>query len=332
MKPIWLVLPLALAIAAPAAAQGRGASTKAPAPAAKAPAPAAAAPVTIRTSVSKTAVWVGDRVTYVVEVECPPKVDILADDLAAERLTLKGLDLLGVDVERDTSVADRVTHRMRYHLAAYEPEAPALSVGAIPVRYYIRQPGMRPEDAVPAGEVTVPPLALSLRSTIPEASEAALRDSRAVQVQPSWVRLARPVGLALVLLAATPVALWVADLVRRARRKKAGVVRQSRKQRLAALEQIKALDVSSPGALREAYAQLDAWVRSNLQQSTGVAAAALTPAEIGATVSHPPRGMQMDQIQAVLLQCERAKYAPESPSADQWQTALLEAENAVGVH
>jgi hypothetical protein len=323
MKTAWFVVSLAFACTTTLTAQGRSAPTK-PQP------PETASPVKIRTSVTRTAVWVGDPVTYLVEVECAPKVDILTDDLAAERLPLKGLNLLSVEVERDSSVPDRVTHRMRYRLAAYEPDAPALSVGAIPVRYYLRKPGMRPEDAVPAGEAVVPPLALSLRSTIPEASTAALRDMRAVQPLPAWVRLAKPVGLALVVLAATPVALWVVALVRRARRRKRGAVRQTRKQRLAALEEIKMLDVSSPGALREAYTRLDAWVRANLQQATGVPAAALTPAEIGAAVPRAPRAVQMEQVQAVLLECERAKYAPDPPSVERWQTVLLEAEQSVG--
>ena len=38
----------------------------------------------------------------------------------------------------------------------------------------------------------------------------------------------------------------------------------------------------------------------------------------------------MEQVQRVLLECERAKYAPENPSADDWQTVLLEAENSLG--
>ena len=190
---------------------------------------------------------------------------------------------------------------------------------------------MRPEDAVPAGEVVVPPLALSLRSTIPDAGTAALRDTRAVQPPPPWVRFAKPVGLALVLLAFLPVTLWIVDLVRRAQQRRGHAVRrQTRKQRLAALEQIKELDVSSAGALREAYAQLDAWVRTSLQQTTGVPAPALTPAEIDAAVRHPPRAVRMEQVQSVLRECERAKYAPHPPSADQWQTVLLEAEQGIG--
>jgi hypothetical protein len=71
-------------------------------------------------------------------------------------------------------------------------------------------------------------------------------------------------------------------------------------------------------------------VRTNLQQATGVPALALTPAEIGAVATHKRRPMKLEHVQSVLQQCERAKYAPENPSADDWQTVLLEAENSLG--
>jgi hypothetical protein len=290
------------------------------------------APVQVRTSVSRTAVWVGDPITYTVELTCPPKIDILTDDLAAERLPLTGLELLGSEPERDASNPERLIHRVRYRLAAYEPEAASIGVGAIPVRYYVQEAGKKADDVVPAGEVKVPPLVLSLRSTIAEGTTAELRDDRSMRPLPGWVHFARPVGIGLVVLAAAPVALWAAGLIQRARlrARSGGPPRQSRSQRVAALKEIQGLDVSSPEALRHAYGRLDEWIRSNLQQSTGVAALALTPAEIGAAVTRPRRALQMDQVQRVLLECERAKYSPDAPSADNWQTILLEAEQSMG--
>jgi hypothetical protein len=325
MKVRRLAVPLLCMLTAAVSAQS-------PEKAVREAAAPALVPVQVRTSVTRTAVWVGDPVTYTIELTCAPKVDILTDDLAAERLPLSGLELLGVEVERDATIPDRITHRMRYQLVAYEPDAPTLSVGAVPVRYFFQQAGKKAEDVVPAGEVKVPPLALSLRSTIPEGMTAEVRDDRAVRPLPRWVYWARPAGITLVALAVLPVALWAADLAQRARRRarSTGPRRQSRRQRLAALREIKALDVSSPDALRRAYAQLDVWVRTNLQQATGVAALAMTPAEIGASAIRGRRAVQMEQVQHVLLECERAKYAPDNPSPDGWQTVLLEAENSLG--
>jgi hypothetical protein len=309
-------IPVALAMCL--AATSAGAQTAAP---------PAAVPVDVRASVDRTAVWVGDPITYSVELRCAPKVDILTDDLSAERLQLRGLELLGVEVERDVSVPDRITHRMRYRLAAYDAEAPALTVAAIPVRYHIQQPGTRPEDLVPAGEIKIPPVALSLRSTIPEGSTAALRDSRQLLPAPRWVGLAKPVGIGLILLSAAPVTLWAATVVARARRARfQGRPRQTRRQRLAALEEIKNLDTSSADSLRAAFARLDAWVRMQLEHATGIRAMALTPAEIGTAVTRPPRSMRMDEVQELLRECERAKYAPDPPSSDRWHTLVQQAE------
>ena len=317
MKSIPLALAIAGVFATSAGAQSQSAASTA----------SAAVPVEVRAFVDRTAVWVGDPITYFVELRCAPKVDILTDDLSAERLQLRGLELLGVEVERDASVPDRITHRMRYRLAAYDAEAPALTVAAIPVRYHIQQPGTRPEDLVPAGEIKVPPVALSLRSTIPEGSTAALRDSRPLQPVPRWVPLAKPVGIGLVLLSVAPVALWGASVLARARRARShGRHRQTRRQRLAALEEIKNLDTSSADSLRAACARLDWWGRLHRDHATGVAAMALTPAEIGTAVTRPPRSLRMEEVQEILLECERAKYAPEPPSSDRWHMLVRQAE------
>ena len=290
-----------------------------------------AMPVSVQTSVTKTAIWVGDPITYIVELRCAPKVDILIDDLDADRLPLKGLELLGADTERDASAEDRITYRVHYRLVAYNPETAAVGVGPIPVRYHVRQPGIRPEDVVPAGEVNVPPLVLSLRSTIPEGSTAELRDERGIQPFPGWIRMARPIGLGLVALAIAPVAFWGAGLLLRARRARSGGrVRKSRKQLRAELDQIKALEVATPEALREAYARLDTWLRANLESTTGRPAHAVTPREQGPAHHPPPPAQQMHQGRNVLVECERAKYAPGVPSEDHWRTVLVQAEHSVG--
>jgi hypothetical protein len=53
---------------------------------------------------------------------------------------------------------------------------------------------------------------------------------------------------------------------------------------------------------------------------------ALTPAEIGTAVDRPPRSVRMEEVQEILVECERAKYAPEPPSPNRWRSVLEEAE------
>lgn len=322
MKQTWLVLPLVCALGSLAAAQTRapsddGRRTKAAA------ADAAASPVEVRTSVSRTAVWVGDRVTYLVEIQSGREVDILLDDLAAERLQTDGLEVLGVEIENDTSVPDRKIHRARYSLASYAVGEPLLTIDEIPVRFSVRRPGQRPEDVIPSGEVLVPPLALALRSTIPNIDRAmAIRDLRDVKPLSLRMRLAQPIGLGLIILAVAPVAFWGGELIRRSRRSRPQRrKRQTRKQLRASFEAIKAVDVSSEAAQREAYAQLDVWIREFLQYTTGTPAGALTPAEIPLAITVPHR-LPVNQIRELLIECELAKYSPEPIPADRWRATL----------
>lgn len=324
MKRTVFVVALALASSIVLAAQDRNASPAAESkPAGAVPVP----PVEIRTWVSQTAAYLGDHVTYVVELRCAPQVDILTDDLVPEQLTLDGLEVLETASERDESVADRVVHRMRYTLASYAVDADALTIAAIPVRYSVRRPGQRAEEALPAGEVVVPPLTLGLRSTIPPSDTAvAIRDQRTAQPLPRRVRYANAIGLVLVALAIAPVALWGADLARRVHRARPRRRRRvTPQERRAALDELRGLDVSSEAARRDAYARLDAWLREHVQLSSGIPAAALTPPEIQRAAPDARRVPWLEQIERVLVECERAKYAADPPPADRWPALVDEA-------
>jgi hypothetical protein len=135
----------------------------------------------------------------------------------------------------------------------------------------------------------------------------------------------------LLLVSVIPVALWGGDLIGRALRSRPRHPgRQTKKQRRAVLDEIKALDVRSDAAQRDAYARLDAWIRANVQHATGVTAAAMTPSEIATAVPNPPRSIPISQLEDLLLECERAKYAPELPPPERWPIVLDQAEQLLG--
>jgi len=48
----------------------------------------------IRASLSQTALWVADRVTYTITIACNKGVDILADDLSKDKLRAEGVEIL----------------------------------------------------------------------------------------------------------------------------------------------------------------------------------------------------------------------------------------------
>lgn len=324
MKAAWMMVLLAPVLAAPVTAQPRNA------PAERRPADAAPPPVQVETSVSRTAVWVGDRVTYTVRLRCAPRVEIVADDLVADRLQTSGLEMLSVTADRDTTEPyrrDEIVHRVRYTFVTYRIDDAPLTIAEFPVRYSITRPGANADAGAPAGEVRVPALSVALRSTMAENdSGRAIRDGRARLPVPRRVRLAEPLGLGLLLLAVAPVALWVFGLIRRLRRARARPEgRTTRKQLRASLDDIKALDVRSVESRREACAQLDTWVRHRVREATGVEAAALTPPELSVALSHAAGAPWLESVHAVLAECERAKYAAEPPPAERWPALLHEA-------
>jgi len=145
-----------------------------------------------------------------------------------------------------------------------------------------------------------------------------------------YAMLLAPLGLLLV--AAAPVGLLLLNLARRASRLRSrGPKPVTRRERRASLEEIKALDISSLASQREAYAKLDTLIRDHARQTMGIAAAALTPSEFPDAIGRPERGQHLDQIQTLLAECERAKYAPQPPDLERWSGVLLEAEQVLNV-
>lgn len=334
-----LVVGLGVALTAVAAAPAalsqerpaRAAAAQQPAPQ---PAPQTNPEINVRASADRTALWVGDRVLYTVQVECAPTVDILADDLAKEKLRLQGLELVDAESERTVGESGRATYTFRYRLTTYETEATALSIADGSVRYGRRRAGQRVEDAAPAGEVKVPGAVLALRSTLPDRL-AALdpRDARPLDDVPMLVRLAKTVGIALVIVSAAPVLLWVGSLAHRARPKRRKLdTRGVRNQTRAALEELESADASSEADRRAAYTRLETVIRDHLSGVTGIPARALTPPEIAERLS-ANSAFSIESLSVVLGECERARYGPLNgmPPSDRFREAVGTAGRALAV-
>src|SRR5207248_3232629 len=114
---------------------------------------------------------------------------------------------------------DGVTvYRYAYHLTTYRLDPPTQKIGDLNVRYYIKRPGQRVEDATPAGEVTVPGASIAVRSLLPDAQDTAtFRDVRAPAPRRARFAMMMPIGTGLVVVSIVPVVLWAGVLVTRAR-------------------------------------------------------------------------------------------------------------------
>jgi hypothetical protein len=285
--------------------------------------------VEVRTALDRTAIWVGDRVAYTITLACGKGVDVLTDDLSKDKLRVEGLDVIGSDSERTTDAGDRTTYAFRYVLTTYRADATQLTIAPLTVRYYVKRPGQRLEDAAPAGEVVVPGSAIALRSALPDGQQGyEARAGRPPRPRPLRYALLWPAGIALVVISIVPVGIAAVGAVRRQRpRERRRSIRQVRSDERVTLETIRALDVSKPVERRDAYFRLNALVRGHLEQ-IGVEAAGLTPEEIETALSTRETRLPASLVSRLLAACDRARYAPPDalPSSDDCREAIHQSE------
>jgi hypothetical protein len=293
-----------------------------------------ALPVQGRAATDRSAIWVGDRVTYTIDILCDRGGDILLDDLAKETLRVNGLEIIASDSTTTTDAAGQTRHRFRYVLTTYRVDAPSLSIEPLSVRYYQQRPGQRLQDMAPLGEVQIPGAAIALRSTLPDAQTVYdLRDGRdAAPRHPLFVR-AGSIGLALVIVSLAPAAFVVLSTLRRRTRKTVRrSARQARLDHRATLDRLRSLDVATEEDRRRAYDEISTAVREHIAAHAGVPAPSLTAPEIDAALATARTRMPRESVSALLASTDDARYAPPQavPSAQACRDALATAEQVLG--
>jgi hypothetical protein len=332
---VWLVALACGAAAGSVDVRAGGAPPVAP-PAAVAPAPASAKSrdVEVKASVDRTAVWVGDHVTYTIDVFCKPGVDILEDDLSKDHLKVEGLDIIATEAtQQDTPDGGRL-HRFRYVLTTLKLDTAALKIAPLSVRYFRRTAGQRLEDATPAGDVVVPGVTLAFRSMLPDAQDSyGLRDLRGASSRSRLLAHAQGIGWALVIVSLAPAVFWVGGLVQSRRRIVRRSAREVRHQEQASLEAARGLDLSAPEGRRDAYGQMNTIVREHLRDASGVPGLALTPREIEPALGRTKSRVSAEEVAALLRECDLARYAPPDalPKADACREALERTEQILAV-
>ena len=289
--------------------------------------------VMVKSSLDRTAMWVGDRVTFTVELTCRNGVDVLADDLSRDKLKVDGLEVIGSDSDRQSASDGATVYRFRYIVTTYRVDAPALTIAPLRVRYAVRRSGQRLEDAVPAGEVQVPGAAIAFRSVLADnAEEAGLRADKPAHARLGRFAALQSIGIALIILAAVPTAVAIAAVVRGTRRPR---VRRSaravRHDERASLDAVRQLDVETAEGRRAAFGQLDALVRDHLRDVCRIPGRSLTPNEVPFALAGAHCNISADAVASVLSTCELALYAPPHamPSADACRQTIERVEEIV---
>lgn len=290
--------------------------------------------VGVRSSVDRSAVWIGERFSYIVYIGCSHGTDILTDDLSRDRLRLEGLEVLDLEQTREELGDGVIVYRFIYRLTTYRPDPATERIGDMSVRYYLRRPGQRLEDVVPAGEVVVPGALVAVRSLLPDARDTAnFRSDQPPLPRAAAFAILQRIGVGMVVVSIVPAALWIAALLRRLRqRRPRQSVRKLRHDEHASLDAVRALDVETDAGRREAFDRLSALVRRHLSGAWGVPADGLTPAEIESALSAHGKGEPSEVATALLDTCEKAKYGrpDQLPSRGACQAAIDQAGQLIG--
>ncbi|MBI1875863.1 MAG: hypothetical protein HYZ58_05530 [Acidobacteria bacterium] len=299
---------------------------------------AQSADVSVRASVDRTALFVGDRATYTIELTCGRGVELLPDDLSGDRLKLDGLELVASDSSRAPGRESTTVYRFRYVLTTYRVDVPTLRLGSMVVRYARTRPGQRVEDAVPAGEVRIPGEAIAFRSALADEQDVSgIRADRPADARPAVFGMLQPVGIGLAIVSIVPAALAASAVVGRRRahlakapRRSARTVRQAER---ASVEAVRAMDFSSLDGRREAFTRLDTLVREHVRDVCGVPGPSLTSAEIASALSTRAAKVPVELVTSVLVACERARYAPPhaTPSADACRQTIDDVDQVIGI-
>jgi hypothetical protein len=275
-----------------------------------------AVPVHVRTVVDRTATWIGDPVTYVVEISCPPGTDILAADLSRDRLRLTGLEVVDSTQDRQAHPDGTIAYTASFHLVGYASDRGVATIEPQPVRYYVHTAGQPPDTLQPADEVALAPTSLAIRSVLPDANVTWIRDEKPGAVLPAWVRWAWPVGIGAMVLSLTPVVVGLVSLVRGRRVRARPLRKAGARQHRQALDELRAnATLDDPSSRREALARLGLVVRERLEDE-GIPAGGLTPDEVEQLMRERTLRISASDVAGLLRDCERAAYAPADQVPD----------------
>jgi len=289
--------------------------------------------VTAAVHLDRTAMWVADHVRYTIEITCRRGMDVVADDLAKDKLKLEGLEVVGTDTNRQ-ALSDGITqYRFGYDLTTYHVDLPSLSIAPMSVRYYVRRSGQRLDDAPPAGEVQVPAAVLAFRSVLPDDQPSySIRDLRTTEKRPAMLAALQPIGLGLILASIVPAGLVALAVAARARTRTARrSARQVRSAERESLDAIRAVDDSTEKGRREVFGRVDALVREHLREVCGIPGHALATPEVGPALEAHGGRLPADMVVSLLTVCEAAKFQPleASTTVDACRSAIADAEQVL---
>lgn len=273
-------------------------------------APAAPEPFDLQVRTNRTALWVGDRMEYIVRVEHDASIEFVRDHLKKEEMNLQPFELLEVTSAAGSLAQGRKFLEVRLLVTIYDVSHTEATLPAFNL-FYFRQAKAQAKDDSPAEMLTVPPLTIGLRSTVVDPA-AGIRDHKDVLgVRTANWLLPQILGLCGLAVIAVYVA-WLAVARMRSGFWKKKMAERSRKKSLwESLQEIRQSPSESPEDLENFYSKASEILRGIASEKLGDGAG-LTPREMEARL----RTAGVAERQAVMLgglleQCDLIRYAPD---------------------
>lgn len=266
-------------------------------------------PAELRASVDRTAATTGDLITYTVEVEHEPEVEVELDDPGADIAGFRIVDLGRAPVE--TLASGRLLERRWYELRADLVGSYVLP--ALTATYS--------EPSGPGGDLEAGEIAVDVESVLPDdRSEATdirdIKPLRRIDTAASWLLWT---GLALAAVALGLAAWWW-----RRRRRPDGSAPEAppvppHDLAIRELERLRRTDFSDLRELRRYYFAVSSVIRAYVEGRFGLNATDLTTEEIlarlGGLVRLEP--LQARRLERFLVATDQVKFAAHLPAPEE---------------
>ena len=163
--------------------------------------------VSYETDVSQTSVWPGDRIHYRITLTVEADLQVNLEDFDEQNVSFEPFHLIEIQQTRE-EVGEQLRYVFDYLLANYEIGDKRVEIPGLTFVY--EKPGPTEANAPTTVEVQIPPLPMSVRSTLNQPVEMAwIQESLPLSEDPvrTWIPLVA--GLAGLLVSSLPLGAWV---------------------------------------------------------------------------------------------------------------------------
>lgn len=280
----------------------------------------------VTTRLDKTAVWVGDKLEYGIQVIHERDVEFILESLKKENLNLGPFVVRAVDVEKRDWAQNQRLLEIRLVLSTFESGKSELTIPPFNLFYFRRRPGIEVKETT-AESVRVPSARVGLRSTL-QSGPLKLRDYKPVAgIEPARALTAAAAGSLGILFVGLRGGRWAWSVLRRERpRRRRPTARDRLKFAHEGMARMRTLPGDSAEDILRFYAEASQFLRGYLSRWLEIEAQALTPEEIEAALRQANvKGALAQRIKAVLESCDAVRFAKEGAALGKgYRTELLE--------